>query len=126
MTLEQLRIFVTVAEREHVTEAAKLLGLTQSAASAAVAALEERYNTKLFHRIGRRIALTEEGRRFLDEARAVLARADAAEEVRADVTGLKQGVVRIRASQTVGGYWLPRHLVDFRTKHPGVQLEVAI
>lgn len=126
MTLEQLRIFVAVAEREHVTEAAKLLGLTQSAASAAIAALEGRYDTKLFHRIGRSIALTEEGRKFFSEARAVLARAEAAEQVLSDLTGLKQGVVRIRASQTVGGYWLPRHLVDFRASHPGIRVEVAI
>ena len=42
MTLEQLRIFVAVAEREHVTAAARRLGLTQSAVSNAVAALEAR------------------------------------------------------------------------------------
>ena len=55
MTLEQLRIFVAVAEREHVTQAAKELNLTQSATSAAVSALEARYATKLFDRVGRRI-----------------------------------------------------------------------
>ena len=75
MTLEQLRIFIAVAEREHVTQAARELNLTQSATSAAVSALEARYDTKLFDRIGRRIALTEAGRRFLVEARAVLSRA---------------------------------------------------
>lgn len=61
MTLEQLRIFVAVAEREHVTNAARDLNLTQSATSAAVAALEARYATKLFDRVGRRIALTDAG-----------------------------------------------------------------
>ena len=45
MTLEQLRIFVAVAECEHVTQGARQLNLTQSATSAAVAALEERYAT---------------------------------------------------------------------------------
>ena len=126
MTLEQLRIFVAVAQRQHVTEAAKALGLTQSAASAAIAALEERYDTKLFHRIGRGITLTQEGRRFLEEARAVLARAEAAEQVLSELTGLKQGVLRVQASQTVGSYWLPRHLIDFRTAYPGVRLELTI
>ena len=61
MTLEQLRIFVAVAEREHVTRAAANLNLTQSATSAAVAALEARYATKLFNRIGRHIELTQAG-----------------------------------------------------------------
>ncbi|HEY2011208.1 MAG TPA: LysR family transcriptional regulator [Rhizomicrobium sp.] len=126
MTLEQLRIFVAVAQRQHMTEAAKTLGLTQSAASAAIAALEEHYDTKLFHRIGRGIALTEEGRRFLDEARAVLARAEAAEQVLSEMTGLKHGLLRVQASQTVAGYWLPRYLVDFRAAYPGVRLELTV
>ncbi len=52
MTLEQLRIFVAVAEREHMTAAARALNVTQSAASAAIAALEERHAIKLFHRVG--------------------------------------------------------------------------
>ncbi len=75
MTLEQLRVFVAVAERQHVTRAAEALNLAQSAASAAIAALEARHGTKLFHRVGRGIALTEAGSLFLVEARAVLARA---------------------------------------------------
>ena len=75
MTLEQLRIFVAVAEREHVTGAARDINLTQSAVSAAIAALELRYATKLFDRVGRRIELTQAGRLFLVEARGVLAMA---------------------------------------------------
>src|SRR5882757_4560386 len=64
MTLEQLRIFVAVAERQHVTEAARTLNLAQSAASNAIAALEARHGTKLFNRIGRNIELTEAGGPF--------------------------------------------------------------
>jgi Bacterial regulatory helix-turn-helix protein, lysR family len=55
MTLEQLRIFVAVADRRHMTRAALELGITQSAASAAIAALETRYDAKLFDRVGRGI-----------------------------------------------------------------------
>jgi DNA-binding transcriptional LysR family regulator len=47
MTLEQLRIFVAVAERQHVTQAARSLNLAQSAASHAIAALESQHDTKL-------------------------------------------------------------------------------
>src|SRR6202012_1528554 len=65
MTLEQLRIFVAVAEREHVTEAARALNLAQSAVSHAIAALEARHETQLFNRVGRRIELTEVGHVFL-------------------------------------------------------------
>ena len=113
MTLEQLRIFVAVAEREHVTQAARDLHLTQSATSAAVAALEARYATRLFDRIGRRIALTEAGRLFLEEAKAVLARASAAELVLTDLAGVVRGTLRVSASQTVANYWLPGVLNRF-------------
>ena len=97
MTLEQLRIFVAVAEREHVTKAATELNLTQSATSAAVAALEMRHAVKLFDRIGRHITLTDAGRLFLAEARAVLSRAASAEAVLADLAGLKRGLPSPRA-----------------------------
>ncbi|TPW26082.1 LysR family transcriptional regulator [Pararhizobium mangrovi] len=126
MTLEQLRIFVAVAEREHVTRAAEALNLTQSATSAAISALEKRYDTRLFERVGRRIELTEAGRLFLDEARAVLARAGAAETVLTDLAGLSRGTVRLAASQTVGNYWLPPHMARFHRNHPAVELPLAI
>lgn len=126
MTLEQLRIFVAVAERQHVTQAARNLHLTQSAVSAAVSALEARYGVKLFDRIGRSIHLTEAGRRFLAEARGVLARAAEAETVLDDLTGLKRGAIALSASQTVGNYWLPRHMQPFRTANPGVTLSLFI
>lgn len=126
MTLEQLRIFVVVAEREHVTNAAADLRLTQSAVSAAIAALEARYDTKLFDRVGRRIALSEAGEIFLDEARAVLARAAAAESVLVDIAGLKRGRLALAASQTVGSYWLPPLVHRFSTEYPGVAMTMRI
>jgi DNA-binding transcriptional LysR family regulator len=126
MTLEQLRVFVAVAEREHVTRAAADLNLTQSATSAAVAALEARYATKLFNRIGRRIELTQAGRLFLVEARAVLARAAAAETVLAELAGLKRGSLALAASQTVGNYWLPPLMHRYRTEYPGIALGLTI
>ena len=126
MTLEQLRIFVAVAEKQHVTRAAAELNLTQSATSAAIAALEARYGIKLFDRIGRGIALTQTGKDFLIEARAVLARAADATQVLNDLAGLKRGLLSIAASQTVGNYWLPRRVQTFHTAYPGIELRLAI
>jgi len=126
MTLEQLRIFVAAAEREHMTRAAEVLNLTQSAVSAAISTLEAAYSTTLFHRVGRRIELTQAGRLFLDEARGVLARAAAAEQALTDLGGLKRGTLAVQASQTVASYWLPRHLVDFHRIYPEVQIRLAI
>jgi DNA-binding transcriptional LysR family regulator len=126
MTLEQLRIFVAVAEREHVTLAARDLNLTHSATSAAIAALEARYATKLFDRVGRRIALTEAGQLFLVEARAVLARARAAEQTLIDLADLTRGSLALAASQTVANYWLPPVLQHYRALYPGVAIRLDI
>uniref|UniRef100_A0A9E7ZVC2 LysR family transcriptional regulator n=1 Tax=Bosea sp. NBC_00436 TaxID=2969620 RepID=A0A9E7ZVC2_9HYPH len=126
MTLEQLRIFVAVAEREHLTQGARVLNLTQSAVSSAITTLEARYATKLFDRIGRRIALTEAGTLFLIEARAVLARAAAAEAVLSDLSGLARGSLALMASQTVANYWLPPLIQRFRREHPGITVSLAI
>ncbi|MFC0388185.1 LysR family transcriptional regulator [Muricoccus vinaceus] len=126
MTPEQLRVFVAVAERQHVTRAAEALHLAQSAASAAIAALEQRHGVPLFHRVGRGIELTEEGHAFLPEARAVLARIEAAELALAELGGLVRGTLPVMASQTVSGYWLPRHLVGFRRVYPGVTVRLSI
>jgi DNA-binding transcriptional LysR family regulator len=126
MTLEQLRIFVAVAECEHVTQGARRLNLTQSATSAAIAALEERYATKLFDRIGRRIALTEAGWLFLKEAKAVLTRASAAAKVLTDLADLTRGSLALAASQTVANYWLPSAIQSFRLRHPGVIVSTTI
>ena len=61
MTLEQLRVFVAVAERQHVRRAAEALNLAQSAASAAIAALESAHQTKLFNRSSRVLVATAAG-----------------------------------------------------------------
>lgn len=126
MTLEQLRIFVAVAEREHVTRAAEALNVTQSAASGAIAALEARHGVPLFHRVGRGIELTEAGRMFLDEARAVLGRAAHAELALAEFGGLQRGTLKLVASQTIASYWLPPHLASFHARHPQIAVELAI
>lgn len=126
MTLEQLRIFIAVAERQHMTKAAEDLNLTQSATSAAIAALESRYGVKLFDRIGRGIELTQTGRDFLGEARDVVARAKAAAQVLSDLAGLKRGSLNVAASQTVANYWLPPRIQAFRRAHPGIALHVTI
>ena len=126
MTLEQLRIFVAVAERLHVTQAAGALNMTQSAVSAAIAALETRHGVRLFDRVGRSIELNAAGRLFLEEARAVLASAAAAERALEDLAELRRGSLSIHASQTIANYWLPARLHAYRTRHAGIAVKVRI
>jgi DNA-binding transcriptional LysR family regulator len=126
VTLDQLRIFVAVAERQHVTHAAEALNLAQSAASHAIASLEGRHQTKLFNRIGRHIELTDAGQAFLKEARAVLATVEAAELALIEFSNLKRGVLSVQASQTIANYWLPRHLAAFRSAYPQIEIRASI
>lgn len=125
MTLDQLRIFVEVGERGHVTRAAEALGMSQSAASAAISSLETSYQTKLFDRVGRGIRLSETGQIFLREARAVLDRASMAHSVLQDLAG-HPGLVAIAASQTIATYWLPRRIAAFHIANPQVRFNVVI
>jgi len=126
MTLDQLRIFIAVAEQEHMTRAADALRLTQSAVSGAIKALEQRHMISLFHRIGRKIELTQEGRTFVEEARDVLRSAANAERTLRELRGLRRGEIRMFASQTTASYWLPDRLVQFRKKYPEITTQLSI
>lgn len=126
MTFEQLRIFVAVAERLHVTQAASHLNLTQSAVSASIAQLEAQHDVRLFDRIGRRIALTDAGRLFLPEARALLGRMAETRHILDELADELRGQIRIHASQTVASYWLPPHLLALRTAHPALDIALTL
>ena len=80
MELEQLRIFLAVAEYGGFTEAAKHLFVSHSTTSRAVSALERELETPLFRRQGRSVALTPAGEVLRDRAQALLKQADAAAE----------------------------------------------
>jgi DNA-binding transcriptional LysR family regulator len=126
MTLEQLAIFIAVAEREHLTRAADAIHLTPSAVSSAIKNLEQHYGVELFHRVGRRIELTDTGRIFLGEARETLARARSAELVLSELGGLMRGTLSVHASQTIASYWLPPRLMAFRAAYPGIELTLTL
>jgi DNA-binding transcriptional LysR family regulator len=126
VTLDQLKVFVAVAERQHVTQASRDLNLAQSAASHAISALEEEFQVKLFDRVGRRIELTAAGRLLLEEARGVLARASSARLKMTELADVRRGTLHVHASQTIASYWLPRYLVVYRQQYPAVDVQMAI
>jgi DNA-binding transcriptional LysR family regulator len=126
MTLEQLSIFVAVAEREHLTQAATALRLTPSAVSASIKALENFYSVTLFDRVGRGIRLTREGRVLLQEAKETLARVRMTAAVLSELGGLKTGDLHIHASQTIANYWLPSLLLKFSSAYPGIRVNLTI
>ena len=126
MTLNQLKIFITIAEIGNVTKAAEFLGITQSAASASGASIENTYQVKLFERVGRKIVLSEVGKRFLPEAQNVIASAKNASKNLRFLGKKIVGTINIAASQTIANYWLPKRISVFHTRHPDVSLHVSM
>ena len=126
MTLTQLKIFITVAQVGSVTKAAEILGMTQSAASAAIASLENIYQVKLFERVGRSIELSETGQLFLPEAQNTLSSAMVAARSLRALSGETHGRLHIAASQTIANYWLPQRMAIFHTRNPEVTLNVSM
>ncbi|QRM47237.1 LysR substrate-binding domain-containing protein [Rhizobium sp. BG4] len=126
MTLEQLRVFIAVAERQHLTKAAEAINLTPSAVSASIKSLEDSSGVQLFDRVGRGIQLTANGRAFLKEARETVSRASAAARFLSDLAGLHRGHLEIQASQTIVNYWLPQRVMRFRERYPAITVGVEM
>ena len=103
-------IFLAVVEHQHFTRAAEELYITQPAVSAAIQSLEKEYNIKLFHRVGRRIEITDAGRMLSIEARKILDQVAVTERGWCELNGLQSGELRIGSSLTVGNYWLPEKI----------------
>ena len=80
MELEQLRIFVAVAETGSFTKGAKHLYISHSTTSRAVSALEEEFGVRLIQRDNRVTALTEAGKLLLEEAKSIIASTEALKE----------------------------------------------
>ncbi len=76
MNIAQIRYFVTAAQLQNISKAAEALHLSQPALSKSIAKLEEELGTELFIRNGKRIALNDQGRRFLESAWVILRHVD--------------------------------------------------
>jgi DNA-binding transcriptional LysR family regulator len=126
MTLEQLRIFLAVADHLHFTHAAEALYITQPAVSAAVQSLESEYSIKLFHRVGRRVEITEAGQILQKEAQTILEQVAIAKRNLQELNNLQQGELRIGASLTIGNYWLPEKLSQFQQQYPAIRMACTL
>lgn len=125
LTLRQLEIFLAVAQRQHVTAAAAAVHLSQSAVSAALAALSEQLGGPLFDRQGRRLLLNDRGRQLVDDAQDLLGRAGQLQD-RFTGHGALAGRLRLGASSTIGAYLLPDLLGRWLRERPAVHVDLAI
>ncbi|WP_107943147.1 LysR family transcriptional regulator [Metasolibacillus fluoroglycofenilyticus] len=124
MELRQLRYFVAVAEREHISEAAEHLHVAQSAVSRQIANLEEELGTPLFERIGRNVKLTPVGKIFLEHSITALEAIDFATKQVEEYLDPKKGVIKVGFPTSLASYVLPTVISAFKREYPDVAFQL--
>src|SRR6185437_3323216 len=123
--LEGVEVFLTVARRRNFRRAAADLGVTPSAVSQAVRALEARVGAALFTRTTRSVGLTEAGQRFLDRAGPAFEELQAAGEAARELGSKPSGTLRLTVPRAVVPLILEPVIASFCEAYPEVELEIA-
>ena len=126
MADRRLFVFHTVARLSSFTQAANRLHMTQPAVTFQVKQLEEQFNTRLFDRNHKQIALTEAGSVVFDYAEKILSLYEEMESSVGELTGEMRGVLLVGASTTIGEYLLPRVLGAFRMAYPAMKVRMNV
>jgi DNA-binding transcriptional LysR family regulator len=122
MELRHLRYFVIVAEEQNVTRAAERLHVSQPPLSRQIRDLEEELGVELFRRTAKSLALTEAGKVFLTEARAVLLQAEKAVQTVRAISSGERGQLRVGYAPSLTVELLPRALRLLESECPGVRV----
>ena len=123
--LRHLRYFVAVADTLHFGKAAERLGMSQPPLSQQIRQLEDSIGARLLTRTNRRVALTEPGRLFLQEARDILARVDRAVDMVKRAQRGELGELQIGFTRTIPlSQEIPRAIFEFRQRFPAVHLQL--
>jgi len=126
VNLQNLRVFLKVAELEHVTRAAEELNLSQPAVTKTIQSLEHEVHLELIERQGRHIVLTHAGRVLQRHAQQLFALEREMEEELAALRDVEGGEVTLAANTTAGVYLLPPIVARFREHYPHVTLNIEI
>lgn len=124
ITLDELQVFASVVDTGSITAASQHRDLTVSATSRALARLEAKLKTTLLRRTTRRLELTDEGRAFLQNARAILHAVDSAEEQMLARREQPSGVLRVDAASPFMLHVIVPLVRGYRERFPQVTLEL--
>ncbi|PVX71464.1 LysR family transcriptional regulator [Paraburkholderia unamae] len=124
ITLDELQAFATVVDSGSITAAAQQLDLTVSATSRTLARLEEKLKTTLLRRTTRRLELTEEGKAFLQNARAIIESVEGAEEQMLARREMPAGRLRVDAASPFMLHVIVPLVRGYRERYPQVELEL--
>lgn len=123
-TLRQVEVFLATAYHENVTLAAESLSMSQSAASAALKELEQRFEVQLFDRAGKRLQLNELGKNLRPRAEALLAQAREFEDALARHNEI--GELHVGATLTIGNYLAVPIMAEFMNRHAGARVRLTV
>lgn len=123
-SIQELRALVICGDLGSVSRAAEELNLTQSAVSRSIRSLEERLGVKLFHRVRKRLHLSDAGRAMIHEARDILAALERTAKM-AMSFGEGGDVLRLAVLPTLASTWLIPRLPDFLKAQPRVSIDLV-
>jgi len=126
MDWDKLRIFQAAADAGSFTHAGETLGLSQSAVSRQVGALEADLGAPLFHRHARGLILTEQGEMLLDAVRDVVLKLDAVRSRMIDSREKPTGELRVTTTLGLGANWLAPRLGEFVELYPEVKMQLLL
>ncbi|MGH6907269.1 MAG: LysR family transcriptional regulator [Aestuariivirga sp.] len=126
MDWDKLRIFHSVADAGSFTHAGHELGLSQSAVSRQISALEEGLNVPLFHRHARGLILTEQGEVLYRTAHEVFTKLSAAQTRLMDSKEKPSGELRITTTVGLGSVWLTPRLKEFIELYPQIAITLLL
>ena len=125
ITLRQLKVFEAVARHLSFSRAAEELHLTQPAVSMQVKQLEEQAGLPLTEMVGKKVFLTGAGEEVARHARRIAQQLREANEALDAIKGVRGGRLSIGVVSTAK-YFAPRLLAEFRKRHPGIELNLAV
>jgi DNA-binding transcriptional LysR family regulator len=122
MNWDKLKVFHSAAEAGSFTHAGEQLGLSQSAVSRQVSALEQELNVPLFHRHARGLILTEQGELLYRTAHDVFMKLEAARTKLSDSREKPNGDLKVHTTPGIGVHWLTPRLGEFLDLYPDVHI----
>jgi len=124
MDWDKLKVFHAAAEAGSFTHAGEQLGLSQSAVSRQVSALEQELSVPLFHRHARGLILTEQGDLLYRTAHEVFMKLEAARTKLTDSREKPNGELRVNTTQGIGVHWLTPRLGEFCDLYPDIRINL--
>ncbi|MGX1749026.1 LysR family transcriptional regulator [Glutamicibacter protophormiae] len=125
MDVRQLRYFLAVADHEGFSRAAEHLLIAQPSLSQTIKSLEQEIGLPLFHRVGRRVVLSDAGKELLGPARLVVRDLDAARSAMAELKGVHRGRLELAAMPSPAIEPLTTLIAQYTQLHPQISVSTA-